>query len=106
MKSNSASAGGSTTAHSQASDISCVSGSTSGWEHMHDSVDDDDDDQDERSFKERPIMQRSQSAQPTTRNKVILFLLANFQPQKHKKKDNFMKNSFLHSCQLDNEKVT
>jgi hypothetical protein len=74
MKSYSASAGGSTTAHSQASDISCVSGSTSGWEHMQDSV--DDDDHDESSFKDRPIMQRSQSAQPTTRNKVILLLIA------------------------------
>ncbi|XP_059471674.1 uncharacterized protein LOC132194433 isoform X2 [Neocloeon triangulifer] len=67
MKSYSASCGGSTAAQSQASDISCISGSTSGWEHMQDSA--DDDDHEEQPFKDRPFMQRSQSAQPSTRHK-------------------------------------
>ncbi|CAB3380665.1 Hypothetical predicted protein [Cloeon dipterum] len=65
-KSYSASCGGSTAAQSQASDISCISGSTSGWEQIQDSADDD-----EHVFKERPYMQRSQSAQPSMRHKSL-----------------------------------
>jgi hypothetical protein len=72
MKSYSASAGGSTAPHSHASDISGVSGSISGWENLNDSEDEEDEHHNDEHEKEntRPMVQRSQSAQPSRTNQV------------------------------------